>query len=58
MKTRQEKIDAIYEKIARKDLTTWCICWNLSPDIPAYMVYLCSQEEKFFLKQKKRNSLF
>lgn len=24
MKTRQEKIDAIYEKIARKDLSFWC----------------------------------
>lgn len=25
MKTKQEKIDEIYEKIARKDFTFWCI---------------------------------
>lgn len=27
MKTRQEKIKAIYEKIANKDLTFWCKFW-------------------------------
>lgn len=58
MITRQEKIDAIYEKIARKDLTTWCICWSLSPDIPAYMVFLFSQHEKFFLKPKREYHYF
>lgn len=45
-------IDAIYEKIARKDLSFGCKCWIHEPDMPGKMIYIWTEKIETLFSKK------